>query len=144
MKGRDGKMMTDILANQMEMNVGNVASVVIGGFLVTFVCLIILIIFIKIMGAIFNKASKDKQSGAGSASAPKANITKAVMSEPGAAALASNAIPGEIVAAISAAIAMIGESTGKTLRVKSITAKGSSRLNGVWSKAGRYDNTRPF
>lgn len=126
-----------------EMTSSYVAAVVVTGLVVVFACLIILVLFLYLMGAIFNKTKKTKAQG-GSDSAvkniPAAKVELNKISD--AAVLPSNGISEEIVAAISAAIAMIGESSGKKLLIKNISRSGARRNS--WAQAGRIDNTRPF
>lgn len=126
-----------------EMTSSYVAAVVVTGLVVVFSCLIILVLFLYLMGAIFNRTKNTKgQGGSDSAvtktSAAKVEITK--ISD--AAVLPSNGISEEIVAAISAAIAMIGESSGKKLLIKNISRSGARKNS--WAQAGKIDNTRPF
>ncbi len=127
----------------VEMTSSYVAAVVVTGLTVVFACLIILVLFLYLMGAIFNKTKKSKAQG-GSDSAvkntPAAKVELTKISD--AAVLPANGISEEIVAAISAAIAMIGESSGKKLLIKSISKSGARRNS--WAQAGRIDNTRPF
>lgn len=127
----------------VEMTSSYVAAVVVTGLTVVFACLIILVLFLYLMGAIFNKTKKSKAQG-GSDSAvkntPAAKVELTKISD--AAVLPANGISEEIVAAISATIAMIGESSGKKLLVKSISKTGARRNS--WAQAGRIDNTRPF
>lgn len=127
----------------VEMTSSYVAAVVVTGLTVVFACLIILVLFLYLMGAVFNKTKKSKaQSGSDSAvkNTPAAKVELTKISD--AAVLPVNGISEEIVAAISAAIAMIGESSGKKLLIKSISKSGARRNS--WAQAGRIDNTRPF
>lgn len=125
-----------------EMTSSYVAAVVVTGLVVVFACLIILVLFLYLMGAIFNKTKKTKAQG-GSDSAVKNIPAKVELNKiSDAAVLPSNGISEEIVAAISAAIAMIGESSGKKLLIKNISRSGARRNS--WAQAGRIDNTRPF
>jgi len=135
--------MTQMMMLAEEMTSSYVAAVVVTGLVVVFACLIILVLFLYLMGAIFNKSKKSKTDGglgseAKNVSAAKVELTK--ISD--VAVLPSNSINEEIVAAISAAIAMIGENSGKKLLIKSISKSVSRRSS--WAQAGRIDNTRPF
>lgn len=138
-------MITSLLAGP-DMNVSFVSAVVITGFTVTFAGLLLLIVFLYVMGAIFKKKNAPKSNGGASADqSAKPKITKAVMTSGGAAAAINRSgIPEEVVAAISAAIAMIGESTGKKLKIRSISASERNSKTNAWARAGRIDNTRPF
>ena len=138
-------MITSLLTG-LDMNVSFVSAVVITGITVTFACLLLLIIFLYVMGVIFKKKNAPKSNGGASDDQlAKTKITKAVMTSGGAtAAITRSGISEEVVAAISAAIAMIGESTGKKLKIRSISASDRNSKANAWARAGRIDNTRPF
>ena len=52
----------------------------------------------------------------------------------------------EVIAVISAAVAMMAASDGKSYAVKSIkrTANQNRQAGSAWSAAGKRENTRPF
>jgi hypothetical protein len=124
-------------------------TVVLTSITLVFAMLVALCLIITVEGKIFD-AIKNKKNGtkaapkAPAAAAPAAqNIAKAAPAAPAAPA-ADGSIPGEIVAAIAAAVASLGENlTIRGIhRVQKKTATGSRR--GAWGDAGVTQNTTPF
>ena len=119
-------------------------TVVLTSITLVFAMLIALCLIITVEGKIFD-AIKNKKNG--TKAAPKApaaqNTVKAAPAAPAAPA-ADGSIPGEIVAAIAAAVASLGENlTIRGIhRVQKKTATGSRR--GAWGDAGVTQNTTPF
>lgn len=125
----------------------DIASVVITGMSVVFIGLVLLVLFVSIYGGLFNKANqkkKEKQEAEKQAAeAEKAKKTENKPVQPAVnAPAATDCIEEEIVAVIAAAVAAIGEKSGKKLVVKSIKRSVSQR--DPWAAAGLVDNTRPF
>ena len=125
------------------------STVVLTSITLVFAMLVALCLIITVEGKIFD-AIKNKKNGtkaapkAPAAPAPAAqNIAKAAPAAPAAPA-ADGSIPGEIVAAIAAAVASLGENlTIRGIhRVQKKTATGSRR--GAWGDAGVTQNTTPF
>ena len=106
-------------------------TVVLTSITLVFAMLVALCLIITVEGKIFD-AIKNKKNGA-----------KAAPAAPAAPA-ADGSIPGEIVAAIAAAVASLGENlTIRGIhRVQKKTATGSRR--GAWGDAGVTQNTTPF
>ena len=106
-------------------------TVVLTSITLVFAMLVALCLIITVEGKIFD-AIKNKKNG-----------TKAAPKAPAAPA-ADGSIPGEIVAAIAAAVASLGENlTIRGIhRVQKKTATGSRR--GAWGDAGVTQNTTPF
>lgn len=126
-----------------EMTSSYVAAVVITGLVVVFSALLILVGLLYLMGAIFHRKKKPVEAVKPASIAKPSPATNATIIKASDAAVAEqNGLSEEIVAAISAAIAMISESSGKKLLIKSISRSGNSRNS--WSQAGKLDNTRPF
>lgn len=122
-------------------------TVVLTSITLVFAMLVALCLIITVEGKIFD-AIKNKKNGTKAAPAAPAapaaqNITKAAPAAPAAPA-ADGSIPGEIVAAIAAAVASLGENlTIRGIhRVQKKTATGSRR--GAWGDAGVTQNTTPF
>lgn len=122
-------------------------TVVLTSITLVFAMLVALCLIITVEGKIFD-AIKNKKNGTKAAPAAPAapaaqNIAKAAPAAPAAPA-ADGSIPGEIVAAIAAAIASLGENlTIRGIhRVQKKTATGSRR--GAWGDAGVTQNTTPF
>ena len=119
-------------------------TVVLTSITLVFAMLVALCLIITVEGKIFD-AIKNKKNG--TKAAPKApaaqNIAKAAPAAPAAPA-ADGSIPGEIVVAIAAAVASLGENlTIRGIhRVQKKTATGSRR--GAWGDAGVTQNTTPF
>ena len=137
-------------------------TVVLTSITLVFAMLVALCLIITVEGKIFD-AIKNKKNG--TKAAPKApaapatpaapaapatpaapaaqNIAKAAPAAPAAPA-ADGSSPGEIVAAIAAAVASLGENlTIRGIhRVQKKTATGSRR--GTWGDAGVTQNTTPF
>ena len=109
-------------------------TVVLTSITLVFAMLIALCLIITVEGKIFD-AIKNKKNG--TKAAPKAPAAPA-------APAADGSIPGEIVAAIAAAVASLGENlTIRGIhRVQKKTATGSRR--GAWGDAGVTQNTTPF
>lgn len=122
-------------------------TVVLTSITLVFAMLVALCLIITVEGKIFD-AIKNKKNGTKAAPAAPAapaaqNIAKAAPATPAAPA-ADGSIPGEIVAAIAAAVASLGENlTIRGIhRVQKKTATGSRR--GAWGDAGVTQNTTPF
>lgn len=122
-------------------------TVVLTSITLVFAMLVALCLIITVEGKIFD-AIKNKKNGTKAAPAAPAapaaqNIAKVAPAAPAAPA-ADGSIPGEIVAAIAAAVASLGENlTIRGIhRVQKKTATGSRR--GAWGDAGVTQNTTPF
>lgn len=122
-------------------------TVVLTSITLVFAMLVALCLIITVEGKIFD-AIKNKKNGTKAAPAAPAapaaqNIAKAALAAPAAPA-ADGSIPGEIVAAIAAAVASLGENlTIRGIhRVQKKTATGSRR--GAWGDVGVTQNTTPF
>ena len=109
-------------------------TVVLTSITLVFAMLVALCLIITVEGKIFD-AIKNKKNG--TKAAPKAPAAPAAKADNGS-------IPGEIVAAIAAAVASLGENlTIRGIhRVQKKTATGSRR--GAWGDAGVTQNTTPF
>ena len=131
---------------EMQMEMSYVIAVVITGLVVVFLGLVLLIAFISLIGAIFKKMNQRKSS------APKADVPAAkpvpkvqpvTVSKPAPASAYED--DDEIIAVISAAVAMMSASEGKNYRIRSVraaSAKGSS--GNAWASAALREATRPF
>lgn len=124
------------------MNWGEVLSVVVVGMVVVFLALIILIVAVNVMGWIFKgiNGSKKNKITAKEANEPAKNTAAPTMD----AKASEGGISGDIVAAITAAIACVLSSEGNT---KPFTVKSIKRVRDArnpWNMAGIVDNTRPF
>ncbi|MBP1559675.1 MAG: OadG family protein [Oscillospiraceae bacterium] len=117
-----------------------VFAVVITGLVVVFLGLVLLIAFISIIGKIFTAVDAKKKNTAAAAPAPKAVQAPAAVPAP-----VSASDDDEVIAVISAAVAMMGAADGKAYRVKSIKAAAPSAASrSAWAMAGLRDTTSPF
>ena len=120
------------------MNLGYDLIVTITGIVLVFMILVLLMAIITLEGKIFDSMNAKK---AAAKAAPKAAAKPAVPAKPAAAAAPAApqveaGIPGDVVAAIMAAITAMGN--GKYV------LKAVRRGNNNWGKAGVNDTTAPF
>ncbi len=111
-----------------------IGLVVVIGALLALTCVFYLFGFV--MSSADRKAKKQKK--AAKVEAPAAPV--AVSAAP--APVVQEGIPGEVVAAIAAAIAMMAPE-GKRYALKSVSRKDANGRS-AWAAAGIADNTRPF
>lgn len=123
------------------MDMSYVVAVVITGLVVVFLGLVLLIAFITAIGTIFKKIDQKKAAAKAAEAAEKpAEAPKAA-----AAPVASGSDDDEVIAVISAAVAMMSAADGTSYRIKSVKAaaqNGSSRS--AWAMAGLRETTNPF
>ncbi len=119
--------------------------VLITGLVVVFAMLILLTLIIKAYGSVIynitsgGKGKKEKaQPEEKPAVAPVAQKAQAL---PTVKPAVEEGIPGEVVAAIAAAVACM-DVGGLGYKVKSIRRQAAARP--VWGAAGLVENTRPF
>ncbi|MBR6834636.1 MAG: OadG family protein [Oscillospiraceae bacterium] len=121
-------------------------AVVITGLVVVFLALVLLIVFVQIFGKIFSGiANKDKKGSkpdvipVPQVTVPE-NVTRSVP-EP-----AVSGDDDEVIAVISAAVAMMAARDGKKYAVRSINRTENRRRSAasVWGAAGQRENTLPF
>ena len=110
------------------MNLGSDVVITITGIVLVFAILILLMLIITLEGKIFDGMAAKKKA-AKEPAAPKAAAKPA-------APVVEEGIPGDVVAAIMAAIHAMGN--GK------YTLKAVRRAANGWSKAGVNDTTAPF
>ena len=132
---------------EMQMTMPYVFAVVITGLVVVFLGLVLLIAFISLIGAIFKKMNQSKSASPkdnAPASKPVPKVQPAAVSKPAPAASAYED-DDEIIAVISAAVAMMSASEGKNYRIKSVRAASSKGSSGnAWASAALREATRPF
>ncbi|MGN0675728.1 MAG: OadG family transporter subunit [Oscillospiraceae bacterium] len=126
---------------EMQMEMSYVFAVVITGLVVVFLGLVLLIAFISIIGKIFTAVDAKKRNKSAAAPAPKAVQAPAAAAAPAAPAASDD---DEIIAVISAAVAMMGAADGKSYRVKSVKAAPGAASRSAWAMAGLRDTTSPF
>lgn len=118
---------------------GDVVAITFTGLAVVFLGLIILIVFVTLLGKFFTRSKKtDAKPPVAPPPAPPAPKTEVT---PPTAADDDTAV----VAAISAAIAAMGEAEGATYAIRSIRKKQPAAVGRpAWAMAGIRDNTTPF
>mgnify|MGYP000145205872 CR=1 FL=1 len=113
------------------MNLGSDVVITITGIVLVFAILVLLMLIIMLEGKIFDGMAAKKKA-AKEPAAPKA----APVQQAAPAPVVEEGIPGDVVAAIMAAIHAMGN--GK------YTLKAVRRAANGWSKAGVNDTTAPF
>lgn len=125
-------------------NMGIALNILLTGLVVVFAALIVLTYIIKGYGAIVTSLTgKKKKSTTNNTPpappAPKAAAPKAAVKAPAAPA-AQDGIPGEVIAAIAAAVDYTyGAGTHVIRAVRRVPQNRSA-----WGSAGLAENTRPF
>ena len=116
-------------------------NVTLSGLVIVFGMLVLLVLIIAIFGFIMGGTRKK----AVKSEAAKSEI-KAPVKNSGAAAPVSKPVvknDDSVVAAISAAVAMMYEGTDKTPVIRSIKP-ASTGVRSIWKQAGILNNTRSF
>ncbi|MCM1380784.1 MAG: OadG family protein [Muribaculaceae bacterium] len=122
----------------MQMELSYVFAVVITGLVVVFLGLVLLIAFITAIGAVFKKIDAKKKAAG---EAKPADTPKAA---PAPVPAVSGTDDGEVIAVISAAVAMMSAADGKAYRVKSVRAAKNGSLDNAWAAAALRESTLPF
>ena len=125
----------------MQMELSYVFAVVITGLVVVFLGLVLLIAFISLIGWLFKTMDKNKKA-AKAADAPAPKSAPAAVSP---AQTVQSADDDEVIAVISAAVAMMSAADGTSYRIKSVkaTSNGVPARN-AWASAGLRESTNPF
>lgn len=127
----------------MVMEGNYVAAVVLSGLALVFSALLILILFVWIIGKVFDainasKAAKSKEAVA--VQAPKAAPVQQTL----VAAVDTDDDSDEIAAVIAAAIEAIGVAEGKKLAVRGIRRVQSGSGRSPWAAAAAQENMHRF
>lgn len=121
--------------------------VVLTSIVLVFAMLIALCLIIMIEGKIFDsinhKAAKP-QPPKPSKAAPPAPPKPAPKPQPPVAKAADGAIPGEVIAAISAAVACVMGEGAVIHGIRRMTKSGKGSRRGAWGDAGVREHTTPF
>ena len=134
-----------------EITWGNTLSVVLTGLVVVFAALVILIFLVWLMGKIFiaigNKKNKEQEQHARrQAQQAMADQAKAdqVKTEQAGTGQIEEGIPPEVVAAISAAVAVVMEESapGAAYTIQRVQRAGVGRS--AWGNAGLAAQLSPF
>lgn len=124
----------------------SVGVVVATGLILVFGVLVLLYLLISLEGVVFSAIDQKKKGTPVQKSAPAPKKKPAPASSPvvksaAKAPAVQEGIPGEVIAAISAALACMEGGAGYTLRsVKRVKASGRS----AWGQAGINAYTEPF
>ena len=119
-------------------------SGVLTSITLVFAMLVALCLIITLEGKIFDALNNKKNN---KPAAPKAPAAKAAPAAKPAAPVAkadNGAIPGEIIAAISAAVAEVMGSNAVIRGIKRITKPAAGSRRGAWGEAGVREHTTPF
>ena len=122
-------------------------TVVLTSITLVFAMLIALCLIITLEGKIFDAINNKKNS---KPAAPKAPVAPAAKAAPAAkpaapAAKADNgSIPGEIIAAISAAVASVCGGNAVIRGIKRVSKPAVGSRRGAWGEAGVREHTTPF
>ena len=122
-------------------------TVVLTSITLVFAMLVALCLIITLEGKIFDNINNKKN---GKPAAPKAPAAPAAKAAPAArpaapAAKADNgSIPGEIIAAISAAVATVCGGNAVIRGIKRVSKPAAGSRRGAWGDAGVREHTTPF
>ncbi|MBR7039816.1 MAG: OadG family protein [Oscillospiraceae bacterium] len=129
-------------------------GVTLAGLGIVIAALALLVLVIFCFGKIFdsiNAAEKAKADRKAAEKAPKPAAVKAVAPAPAPAPAAPAASPAppaededEVIAVISAVVAMMSEADGTTYRVKSVRPASGFSGRSAWAMDGRRNNVSPF
>lgn len=122
-------------------------TVVLTSITLVFAMLVALCLIITLEGKIFDALNNKKNNKPAAPKAPAAPAAKAAPAVKPAAPVAkadNGAIPGEIIAAISAAVAEVMGSNAVIRGIKRITKPAAGSRRGAWGEAGVREHTTPF
>lgn len=128
------------------MNLGSDVVITITGIVLVFAILILLMLIITLEGKIFDNINNKKNNKPAAPKAPAAKAAPAPAAKPAApAAKADNgSIPGEIIAAISAAVASVCGGNAVIRGIKRVSKPAAGSRRGAWGDAGVREHTTPF
>lgn len=122
-------------------------TVVLTSITLVFAMLVALCLIITLEGKIFDNINNKKNGKPAAPKAPAAPTAKAApAAKPAApAAKADNgSIPGEIIAAISAAVATVCGGNAVIRGIKRVSKPAAGSRRGAWGDAGVREHTTPF
>ena len=122
-------------------------TVVLTSITLVFAMLVALCLIITLEGKIFDNINNKKNDKPAAPKAPAAPVAKAApAAKPAApAAKADNgSIPGEIIAAISAAVATVCGGNAVIRGIKRVSKPAAGSRRGAWGDAGVREHTTPF
>ena len=122
-------------------------TVVLTSITLVFAMLIALCLIITLEGKLFdlkNKKPADPKPQAPAAPAAKAAPAPAAKPAAPAAKADNGGIPGEVIAAISAAVATVMGSGAVTPGIRRVSKPAAGSRRGSWGDAGVREHTTPF
>ena len=119
-------------------------TVVLTSITLVFSMLVALCLIITLEGKIFDALNNKKNNKPAARKAPAAKAAPAAKPAAPVAKADNGAIPGEIIAAISAAVAEVMGSNAVIRGIKRITKPAAGSRRGAWGEAGVREHTTPF
>ena len=122
-------------------------TVVLTSITLVFAMLVALCLIITLEGKIFDNINNKKNGKPAAPKAPAAPAAKAATAaKPAAPAAKANngSIPGEIIAAISAAVASVCGGNAVIRGIKRVSKPAAGSRRGAWGDAGVREHTAPF
>lgn len=116
-------------------------TVVLTSITLVFAMLVALCLIITLEGKIFDNINNKKNS---KPAAPKAPAAPAAKPAAPAAKADNGSIPGEIIAAISAAVASVCGGNAVIRGIKRVSKPAAGSRRGAWGDAGVREHTTPF
>lgn len=122
-------------------------TVVLTSITLVFAMLVALCLIITLEGKIFdniNNKKNDKPAAPKAPAAPAAKTAPAAKPAAPAAKADNGSIPGEIIAAISAAVASVCGGNAVIRGIKRVSKPAVGSRRGAWGDAGVREHTTPF
>ena len=122
-------------------------TVVLTSITLVFAMLVALCLIITLEGKIFDNINNKKNGKPAAPKAPAAPAAKAATAAKPAAPAAkadNGSIPGEIIAAISAAVAYVCGGNAVIRGIKRVSKPAAGSRRGAWGDAGVREHTTPF
>ena len=119
-------------------------TVVLTSITLVFAMLVALCLIITQEGKIFDALNNKKNNKHAATKEPAAKAAPAAKPAAPVAKADNGAIPGEIIAAISAAVAEVMGSNAVIRGIKRITKPAAGSRRGAWGEAGVREHTTPF
>uniref|UniRef100_UPI0040288677 OadG family transporter subunit n=1 Tax=Gemmiger formicilis TaxID=745368 RepID=UPI0040288677 len=122
-------------------------TVVLTSITLVFAMLVALCLIITLEGKIFDNINNKKNGKPAAPKAPAAPAAKAASAAKPAAPAAkadNGSIPGEIIAAISAAVATVCGGNAVIRGIKRVSKPAAGSRRGAWGDAGVREHTTPF
>ena len=116
-------------------------TVVLTSITLVFAMLVALCLIITLEGKIFDAINNKKNN---KPAAPKASAAPAAKAAAPAAKADNGSSPGEIIAAISAAVATVCGGNAVIRGIKRVSKPAAGSRRGAWGDAGVREHTTPF